>query len=125
MNLDEAIDQLERFVGDVRQSSLIDDKTSLGSALALRQEERLINEGKSTFNVVVFGDLNDFKHLNDEHGHEAGDVAITEVGKAIRSIVTENLNGRAYRLSGDEFIILLDLQSVNGFLEASTSLANV
>jgi len=124
MNLDEAIDQLERFVGDVRQSSLIDDKPNLGSALALRQEERLINDGKSVFNLVVFGDLNDFKHLNDEHGHEAGDVAINEVGKAISKVI-ENLRGKGYRLSGDEFIILLDQDSVGGFLSASTSLANV
>ena len=124
MNLDEAIDQLERFVGDVRQSSLIDDKTNLASALALRQEERLINDGKSVFNVVVFGDLNDFKHLNDEHGHEAGDVAINEVGKAISNVL-ENLTAKAYRLSGDEFIILLEQDSVSGFLSASSSLANV
>jgi len=125
MNLDEAIEQLERFVRDVRQSSLIDEKTRLGSALALRQEERLINDGKGYFDIVVFGDLNDFKHLNDEHGHEAGDVAISEVGKTIRKIVVEDLKGKAFRLSGDEFVILLDPQSIDDFISASNSLTNV
>ena len=119
MNLDESIDQLERFVRDVRQSSLIDDKTTLGSALALRQEERIINEGNAFLTIVVFGDLNDFKHLNDEHGHEAGDVAISEVGKKIHKIVVEDLRGKAFRLSGDEFVILVDANAIDAFLTAS------
>jgi hypothetical protein len=36
MNLDEAIEGLERFVAELRQAALTDDKTRLGSALALR-----------------------------------------------------------------------------------------
>lgn len=124
MNLDESIDQLERFVAQVRQSSLIDDKTNLGSALALRQEERSVNEGKSPFSVLVFGDLNDFKNLNDEHGHDAGDVAIAEAGKAIAKIVAD-LNGKAFRVSGDEFVILIDQSSLNSFLLASESLGSI
>jgi len=124
MNLDESIDQLERFVAQVRQSSLIDEKTNLGSALALRQEERSVNEGNSPFTVLVFGDLNDFKNLNDEHGHEAGDVAIAEAGKAVAKIV-EDLNGKAFRVSGDEFVILIDQPSIDSFLSASESLGSI
>lgn len=81
MSLDESIERLERLIAEVRQASLTDDKTTLGSALALRQEENLINEGTSEFGVVVFGDLNNFKQLNDDHSHEAGDVAINSVGQ--------------------------------------------
>jgi GGDEF domain-containing protein len=64
MSLEESIERLERLIAEVRQASLTDDKTTLGSALALRQEENLINEGTSEFGVVVFGDLNNFKQLN-------------------------------------------------------------
>ena len=45
MKLDEAIEGLETLIAEVRRASLTDDKTSLGSALALRQEAGLINEG--------------------------------------------------------------------------------
>jgi len=83
MSLDEAIGRLEELVAEVRQASLTDDKTPLGSALALRQEARLINQGKSPFNVIAFADLNDFKNLNDVHGHNAGDVALNKVGETI------------------------------------------
>ncbi len=116
MNLDEAIEGLEKLVAEVKKASLIDDKTSLGSALALRQEGRLINEGMSDFDVIAFGDLNDFKHLNDLHGHDAGDVAINKVGEIIRKFVIENLEGKAFRKSGDEFVILLKQNQIENFL---------
>jgi diguanylate cyclase (GGDEF)-like protein len=110
MNLDEAIEGLEKRVAEVRNASLTDDRTRLGSALALRQEESAINKGTSEFDVVVFGDLNDFKHLNDLHGHDAGNVALTEVGEVLWKFVIEDLQCKAYRQSGDEFVILLKLE---------------
>jgi diguanylate cyclase (GGDEF)-like protein len=125
MNLDEAIEGLEKLVAEVRNASLTDDRTRLGSALALRQEERLINEGASEFDVIVFGDLNDFKHLNDSHGHDAGNVAITEVGEVIRRFINEDLQGKAFRQSGDEFVILLKSDSVDKFLLGAPSFANI
>lgn len=125
MSLDKAIGQLENLVAEIRRVSFTDDKTTLGSALALGQEARLISEGASDFNVVVFGDLNDFKHLNDEHGHEAGDVAINKVGETIYKIVVEGLQAKAFRQSGDEFIILLKQDLVGRFLSVASSLGNI
>ena len=125
MNLDEAIEGLERLVAEVRNASLTDDKTRLGSALALRQEGRLVNEGKSQFDVIFFGDLNDFKHLNDLHGHDAGDVALTEVGEVIRKLIVDELEGKAFRLSGDEFVILLNQNSLTSFLSVATSFSRI
>jgi diguanylate cyclase (GGDEF)-like protein len=116
MNLEEAIERLEQLVSEVRQASLNDDKTRLGSALALSQEGRLINEGKSEFDVIVFGDLNDFKQLNDEHGHDAGDIAINSVGETLHKIVVEELQGKAFRQSGDDFVILLRQDLVKKFV---------
>src|SRR4051812_45866431 len=125
MSLDEAIGQLETLVAEIRRVSITDDKTSLGNALALGQEERLINEGASPFKVIVFGDLNDFKHLNDDHGHEAGNVAIREVGETIRRIIIEGLQAKAFRQSGDEFVILLKQDLVEEFLSVTSSFGNI
>jgi diguanylate cyclase (GGDEF)-like protein len=107
MNLDIAIDQLIEIVTQVRQSSFADDKTPLGNALALEKEIDLFKIGKSEFDVVVFGDLNDFKRLNDMHGHEAGNLAIEQVGKKIQEKLVQKHKSKAFRQSGDEFIILL------------------
>ena len=120
MNFDEAIDRLQELVTEVSNASLRDDRTRLGSARALHQEARLINEGSSEFDVVVFGDLNDFKHLNDSHGHDAGNVAIAEVGEVLFRSIVEALKGKAFRQSGDEFVILLKSELVDKFLDSAS-----
>ncbi len=125
MNLDEAIEGLEKLVAEVRSASLTDDKTPLGNALALHQQGRLINEGQTGYDVIIFGDLNDFKHLNDLHGHDAGDVAINKVGEVIRKLIVENLRGKAFRQSGDEFVILLKRDQLANFLSVAASFRNI
>jgi diguanylate cyclase (GGDEF)-like protein len=125
MSLDEAIGQLEKLVTEIRRVSISDDKTSLGNALALEQEERSINAGTSEFNVIVFGDLNDFKYLNDIYGHDAGNLAINKVGETIHKIVIEELHAKAFRQSGDEFVILLKQDLVERFLSATAFFDNI
>ena len=50
-------------------------------------------------------DLNKFKNINDEYGHQVGDSVLKEFGVAIkRSIYDDDI---AMRLGGDEFIIFL------------------
>jgi diguanylate cyclase (GGDEF)-like protein len=55
--------------------------------------------------IVVLVDLNDFKQINDEHGHLAGDHVLKEFAKCLsRSTRGSDL---AARWGGDEFILLL------------------
>jgi len=116
MSLAEAIDQLGELSAEIKRAAFTDDKTSLKSALALHQEELLINASGRQPHVVVFGDLDDFKHLNDDYSHEAGDVALQVIGETINDIVINKLKGSAYRRSGDEFVILLEQEALEGFL---------
>ncbi|HEX8500960.1 MAG TPA: GGDEF domain-containing protein [Pyrinomonadaceae bacterium] len=125
MSLDEAIGQLEKLVTEIRRVSLSDDKTSLSNSLALAQEERQINMGVSPFRVIIFGDLNDFKQLNDSYGYEAGDVGIRRTGETIQSLLVEGLEAKAFRQSGDEFVILLQEDMVGRFLAAAPSFKNI
>jgi len=50
-------------------------------------------------------DLDDFKAINDTHGHQAGDELLTAVGR----IITEQVRASdlAARIGGDEFVIIL------------------
>ncbi len=125
MNLDESIKQLEKITAEVRQATLADNLTTLGNKLALDREGQLISEGKSEFHVVVFGDLNGFKKINDAYTHAAGDVAISKVGETINQIVVEGLNAKAFRPSGDEFVILLKRGTVKRFLSITSSFGNI
>ena len=54
---------------------------------------------------LLFVDLDFFKEINDQHGHEAGDEVLAKAGHILESVCTGK--SRAYRCGGDEFAILL------------------
>ena len=55
---------------------------------------------------LLFLDVDNLKAINDSHGHLAGDMLLTAIGKALLSAVRRTDLGA--RLGGDEFAILLD-----------------
>jgi two-component system, cell cycle response regulator len=55
--------------------------------------------------TLVFFDLNGFKRYNDTFGHAAGDALLARLGASLRAAIGDR--GRAYRLGGDEFCLLL------------------
>ena len=56
--------------------------------------------------AVLFIDLDNFKLLNDTHGHETGDLMLIEVAKRLKKIIRRN--DTVARLAGDEFVVLLE-----------------
>jgi diguanylate cyclase (GGDEF)-like protein len=124
MNLREAIDALESAAKNALEAALSDDKTPLRNALALREAASLVGAGGDNPDVVILGDLNDFKKLNDEFGHDAGDAAIYEVGKLIQERLAERCKAQAFRRSGDEFVILLSSRFLEDFKAEAGSFAS-
>ena len=59
--------------------------------------------------AVASLDMNGLKQINDTQGHEAGDVAIAEVGRCLRRANRHDTT--AYRIGGDEFVIVFVQQS--------------
>ena len=75
---------------------LLNDR--LGQAMA--QSKR-----SGTYGAVLFLDLDNFKPLNDEHGHAAGDLLLIEVADRLRDCVRRI--DTVARFGGDEFVIVL------------------
>lgn len=57
--------------------------------------------------AVVFVDLDDFKNVNDQFGHSAGDQLLQQIGKRFELILGKN--DFVARFGGDEFVFCLPL----------------
>jgi diguanylate cyclase (GGDEF)-like protein len=73
-----------------------------------RQLEELIERTKvaGTTATVLFVDLDDFKPINDEHGHQIGDMVLRVVSQRIRSAV--RAVDLVARWGGDEFVVAVE-----------------
>lgn len=69
--------------------------------------ERLIIESErdNTQFALIFIDLDGFKDINDNYGHEAGDEVLITVGKRIKKCIRKS--DTAARMGGDEYSALL------------------
>jgi diguanylate cyclase (GGDEF)-like protein len=69
--------------------------------------------------VLIFMDLDNFKVVNDQHGHLAGSQVLREVGFLLKRHVDES-SAIVSRYGGDEFVMILP----NSSLEEGAALAN-
>ncbi|MGJ9418169.1 EAL domain-containing protein [Massilia sp. CMS3.1] len=58
--------------------------------------------------ALAFLDLDNFKHINDNFGHEAGDVVLREVASRLKASVRDN--DTVARVGGDEFVLVINNQ---------------
>ena len=85
-----------------------DTLTGLLNARTFREalKTELTRAGRAEYPVsLVYVDLDNFKLLNDRHGHATGDRALAIVGELFRSHLREN--DVIGRLGGDEFAVIL------------------
>jgi len=87
-----------------RHESKTDLLTGLWNRRALIDDldETIESETKS---VLMLFDLNGFKSYNDRFGHPAGDALLARLGDRLQGGLPAG--GRAYRLGGDEFCVLV------------------
>jgi len=92
----------------VERQAMVDGLTGIANRRAC--EEALASEISQadrlgTTLTLVLADLDDFKHVNDEHGHAAGDEVLREFASVLRATVRDS--DLAGRWGGEEFLLLL------------------
>ncbi len=100
------LEQLVRF----KELSLLDSLTGLGNKRYVEIEiSTKINEmhklGRPCFGVL-FADIDHFKRINDQYGHDVGDKVIEMVAKTIKNSV--NNEGSVFRWGGEEFLAVIN-----------------
>ena len=68
-----------------------------------RRLAELLRADQPSHVVLAYLDLDDFKAVNDAHGHDAGDAVLRAVGQRLLSLV--RAEDVAARLGGDEFVL--------------------
>jgi diguanylate cyclase (GGDEF)-like protein len=92
----------------IRQLSLNDPLTGLANRRFLHENERHLIAGAKRSGkrmAVLAVDLDDFKAVNDTHGHAAGDAVLVASAERMKQLLRES--DVIARLGGDEFVIVL------------------
>lgn len=93
----------------IRQLAYYDTMTGLPNRLLLQEKlaTYLDNAVRNRSGVaLLFVDIDNFKSLNDTHGHDVGDALLVEV--AHRIVQSVRRTDTVSRLGGDEFVVVLD-----------------
>ncbi len=93
----------------VRELAYYDPLTGLANRMLLRDrltQSMASGERSGNYGALMFLDLDNFKPLNDQHGHGAGDLLLAEVARRLKSCVRQI--DTVARFGGDEFVVLLD-----------------
>jgi len=108
----------------VRKLAFFDALTDLPNRRLLidrLKQTLLLNKRSGHFGAVMFLDLDNFKPLNDTHGHAAGDLLLVEVAKRLKSCVREV--DTVARIGGDEFVVMLSTLDTDAQTSSEQALA--
>lgn len=90
-----------------QKNSLVDSLTGCLARAAWDDEINSITKKRQDTNYcVAVIDLNDFKIINDDFGHEAGDRVLKRLGDTLQRLIRSE-HDSVYRTGGDEFCMLL------------------
>lgn len=105
-HLETSLAAVTELKDELHRQALRDGLTGLANRRALQQQLEEVLADRRRRAAVVFVDLDDFKRINDSHGHETGDAVLIEVAKRLERSCRPH--DTVARLGGDEFAILLE-----------------
>jgi diguanylate cyclase (GGDEF)-like protein len=102
----------------VRDSAVTDQLTGLGNRRHFDENlRRILNEADRYRRTcaLILADLDEFKKVNDELGHEAGDEVLKLVADVLREVVrTTDIHAR---IGGEEFCVVVPETALEGAVE--------
>ncbi len=99
-----AVREQERAQHQLAFQARHDPLTGLANRATLGEKLRRAPAAPDAPVAVLYLDLDGFKQVNDQHGHEAGDAVLLAVAERLSAAVRES--DLVARLDGDEFVLL-------------------
>ncbi|WP_018133217.1 sensor domain-containing diguanylate cyclase [Effusibacillus pohliae] len=91
------------YTVQLEEALFIDSLTGVYNRNYLKRYMSAMAEGEK--GIVMFLDLDDFKHVNDKYGHNTGDMLLQKLADRLKQNMSRH--DALIRLGGDEFILLL------------------
>jgi diguanylate cyclase (GGDEF)-like protein/PAS domain S-box-containing protein len=107
----------------IHSLAYVDTLTSIPNRRQLMDQIRMAlanNKRTGKAGAVLFMDLDNFKTLNDTHGHSVGDLLLIEAASRLKAVVRET--DIVARFGGDEFVVLLGNLDANDAAASSQAL---
>ena len=92
-----------------------DSLTKIPNRRAFERDKKNYDRGYS----LVMLDIDNFKRINDTRGHLFGDKILKRLAKTLQNIVGSD--GKVYRISGDEFVLIVPKFKVKSICTAIKS----
>lgn len=75
--------------------------------------------------IIFLIDLNNFKKINDSHGHQGGDRVLNNIAARLKGLIREQ--DYVFRIGGDEFLLLIETEDnpSGAILRISESLKSI
>lgn len=106
-------EELEAYQDQLKHEAHYDSLTNLPNRLYLTLFGQDLFETcrqHSSKLVLFFIDLNNFRYVNNTHGHSFGDKLLQNIAMRLSNIPSHTLS---VRLGGDEFVVLVEVDSEN------------
>jgi diguanylate cyclase (GGDEF)-like protein len=113
----------ERRADEAQRAAAADELTGLSTYRVLRERLAFEIERSKRSNegfAVLFLDLDRFKQVNDQYGHEAGNDILRAVAEEIKNAV--RASDVAARYGGDEFVVILTRTDLDGAARVAEAL---
>ncbi|MBL4661504.1 MAG: GGDEF domain-containing protein [Alcanivoracaceae bacterium] len=99
-----------KFALLIHKRSMLDSLTQVYNrhGFDVWSKENLGSQEKPKPNqAIIMLDIDDFKSINDVHGHQIGDWVIKNTAQILKSIITSSSSTCIVRFGGEEFIIFI------------------
>jgi diguanylate cyclase (GGDEF)-like protein len=101
--------ELEKLNKRLKELTIIDDLTGLFNRRFFYEKinEEIIRSSRLNYELILVSiDINNFKFINDNYGHEEGDILLISFADLLKKSFRKNFDS-IFRFGGDEFVLLL------------------